>query len=127
MEIPSRHRVLQYALLITGVASPFLYVLTLLGKKDWGWDWDSDHNEYEVMLVAIYVILGVFLIIAARDPEKHLSLIWFTIASNVVHGGVMAVQAIIIPGQSGHIYRDVPALLIPAAALALLTPWRLTS
>jgi len=127
MEMPRRRWPLKIALIVFGAMSPFPYALTLLSQRDWGWDWDPHHDEYEWMLVAIYTILGVFLVIAHRDPEKHLSLIWFTITSNLVHGGVMAVEAINMPGQCGHLYRDVPALLIPAALLAILTPWRLTS
>ena len=38
--------------------------------------------------------LGVFLLIASRDPQAHRSLIWFTVWSSVVHGGIMAVQSV---------------------------------
>jgi hypothetical protein len=74
------------------------------------------------MLVGIYATLGVFLILTAREPHAHLSLIWFTVWSSVVHGGIMTVQALIRPGQLGHLVGDVPALFIVAAVLAVLTP-----
>ena len=73
------------------------------------------------MIVGIYATLGVFLIFAARDPLAHLSLIWFTIWSSVIHGGIMAVQAL-APNSHGHLVGDVPALLIVAIVLTLLTP-----
>jgi len=44
------------------------------------------------MIVGIYATLGVFLILTARDPLAHLSLIWFTVWSSVVHSGIMAVR-----------------------------------
>jgi hypothetical protein len=66
--------------------------------------------------------LGVFLLIASRNPLAHLSLIWFTVWSSVVHGGIMAVQAFLSPMHRGHLWGDVPALFVVAAALALLTP-----
>jgi hypothetical protein len=61
-------------------------------------------------------------LIASRNPLANLSLIWFTVWSSVVHAGIMAAQALAKPEQMGHLWGDVPALLIIAAALALLTP-----
>jgi hypothetical protein len=75
-----------------------------------------------MMIVGIYATLGVFLILAARDPLANLSLIWFTVWSSVVHGGIMAVQAVTQPAQTGHLAGDVPALFVIAVALAVLTP-----
>ena len=71
----------------------------------------------------IYATLGVFLTLAARDPLANLSLIWFTVWSSVVHGGIMTVQAFTQPAQRGHLAGDVPALFIVAASLAILTRW----
>ena len=79
------------------------------------------------MIIGIYATLGVFLIWASRDPEAHLSLIWFTVWSSVVHGGIMGVQAIVDPTERGHLLGDVPALFFVAIVLALLTPRRATS
>jgi hypothetical protein len=68
--------------------------------------------------------VGVLLILAARDPLANLSLIWFTVWSSAVHGGIMTVQAVTQPGQMGHLAGDVLALFIVAVALAILTPAR---
>ena len=76
------------------------------------------------MIMGIYATLGVFLFIAANAPRQHLSLIWFTVWSSVVHAGIMAVQSIIDPKHIGHLWGDVTALLIVAAVLAYLTPKR---
>lgn len=74
------------------------------------------------MLIGIYATLGIFLLWASRKPEAHLSLIWFTVWSSAVHGGIMAVQAVVEPAERGHLPGDVAALLLVAAVLALLTP-----
>lgn len=66
-----------------------------------GWTWHTGHSDYPMMIVGIYTTLGVFLIFAARDPLKHLSLIWFMVRSSVVHAGIMTVQAI-SPVNPGH-------------------------
>ena len=68
-----------------------------------------------------YVTLGLFLWNAARRPEANISLIWFTVCSSVVHAAVMAVQSF---GSShermGHLWGDVPALLLVAVVLSVL-------
>ena len=40
-----------------------------------GWTWHTGHSDYPLMIVGIYATLGVFLILAARNPLEHLSLI----------------------------------------------------
>jgi hypothetical protein len=74
------------------------------------------------MIVGVYATLGVFLIRAARNPLENLSLIWFTVWSSVVHGVIMAIQALADVDQRGHLVGDVPALFIIAVVLAVLTP-----
>jgi hypothetical protein len=87
-----------------------------------GWTWHVGHSDYPLMIVGIYATLGVFLIRAARDPLGNRSLIWFAVWSSVVHGGIMAAEALREPGQTGHLLGDVPALFLAAAVLAVLTP-----
>jgi hypothetical protein len=74
------------------------------------------------MILGIYATLGVFLIVASRNPLEHRSLIWFTVWSSVVHGGITAIQSVVMPQHMGHLWGDVSALLLVAAALAYLTP-----
>ena len=59
---------------------------------------------------------------ASRKPLAHLSLIWFTVWSSVVHAGIMAAQALANPEHVGHLWGDVPALFLVAGVLAFLTP-----
>jgi hypothetical protein len=114
---------LRYVLALFGATMAFgFYPLTILWPS--GWTWHTGQSDYLPMIVGIYATLGVFLLIAARDPLRHLNLIWFTVWSSVVHGGIMAVLALANPAHSGHLVGDVPALLIVAAVLAFLTPRR---
>src|SRR5689334_2718924 len=87
-----------------------------------GWTLHSGHSHYPAMILGVYATLGVFLLIASRDPLANLSLIWFTVWSSVVHAGIMAVQALSDPQFRGHLWGDVLALFVVAAVLALLTP-----
>ena len=62
---------------------------------------------------------GVFVLNAARNPVANLSLIWFTVASSVVHSAIMAVQSF-SDDHMGHLWGDVPALLLVAVVLSVL-------
>jgi len=66
-------------------------------------------------------VLGAYLIVAARNPSEHRSLISFTVWSSVVHAGIMAAQAITDGHEIGHLAGDVPALLLVAAVLWYLS------
>jgi len=111
---------LRVALIATGVACCALYPLGLVWPS--GWTWGHGHSHYLMMIVGVYVTLGVFLILAARDPQAHRSLIWFAIWSSAVHAAIMAVQSLGDPMERGHLIADVPALLIAAIVLAVLMP-----
>jgi hypothetical protein len=45
------------------------------------------------MMLSLYVTLGIFLLLAARNPSAHRSLIAFTAWSSFAHAGVMGTQA----------------------------------
>jgi len=97
-----------------------VYPLTIVWPSGWAWHL-SGHSVYLQMILGIYATLGVFLLLAVRDPLKHLSLIWFTVWSSIVHGGIMAAQSLVYPEHRGHLLGDVPALLLIAIVLAALT------
>jgi FtsH-binding integral membrane protein len=122
MTIEQRLSYLRIALTIAGIMCFCVYPLMLVWPS--GWTWHMGHSDYPMMIVGIYATLGVFLILAARDPMKHLSLIWFAVWSSVVHGLIMAFQAVVDVGQHGHFLGDVPALFLIAIVLAVLTPRR---
>jgi hypothetical protein len=115
-----RTPMLRVALIAVGIAFLLVYPLMVIWPS--GWAWQPSQHEYEQMIVGIYATLGLFLIRASRDPEAHLSLIWFTVWSSAVHGGIMAVQAVIDPMEHGHLPGDVAALFIVAGVLGALTP-----
>ena len=113
-------RYLKLALLVFGIVFLLVYPLMLIWPA--GWSWQPGQHEYEQMIIGIYATLGVFLLRASRQPDAHLSLIWFTVWSSVVHGGIMAVQASVDPMEHGHLPGDVAALFLVAVVLGALTP-----
>jgi hypothetical protein len=112
---------LRIALIIFGLIFVFgLYPMTLVWPS--GWAWGMGHSHYLMMIVGIYATLGIFLLIASRDPLANRSLIWFTVWSSIVHGAIMGVQSIEDTAEAGHLVGDVPALFLIAIVLAALMP-----
>jgi len=121
MELKNRkRRYLQIALVLIGIVFLLLYPLMQLWPS--GWVWLPRQYEYEQMMTGVYATLGVLLIRAARRPEAHLSLIWFTFWSSLIHGIIMATQAIIDLAERGHLVGDVAALFIAIVLIGWLTP-----
>jgi hypothetical protein len=122
MNTADRVKLLRVALVLVGLIFIVgVYPLTIVWPAGWAWHHEGQ-SLYLQMILGIYATLGVFLLMAARDPLANSSLIWFTVWSSVVHGGIMAVQAIQNPEHVGHLWGDVPALLIVAAVLGFLMP-----
>lgn len=116
-----RIKYLRLVVLVVGLIFLFgIYPLSIVWPS--GWSWHTGQSEYFPMILGIYATLGVFLIIASRDPLAHRSLIWFTVWSSVVHGGIMAAQSLVDAHHIGHLWGDVLALFVVAIALALFTP-----
>jgi hypothetical protein len=119
--MPDQNRYLRIALIVFGLIFTFaIYPLGIVWPS--GWTWGQGHSHYFMMIVGVYATLGVFLLIASRDPARHTSLIWFTVWSSVVHAVIMAVQSFTDSAERGHLIGDVPALLLVAIVLAALTP-----
>jgi hypothetical protein len=78
------------------------------------------------MMLSLYVTLGIFLLLAARNPSANRSLIGFTAWSSLAHAAVMGVQA----SQNVIERREllgVAALLIIGVALIVLAPAKRSS
>ena len=78
-------------------------------------------NRQDQMILAIYISLGVFLLIAARNPRQHRIFILFAGWSTLAHDGVMIVQGV----QYHDLRGDLPGYAIVALigiALIALTP-----
>jgi len=104
----NRKRILQVVLGIFGLLF-FAAVLALMQFNDPGKITDQ-------MLAAIYATLGVFLLLAIRNPSAHRSLIAFAGWSNLAHGTVMAIQAYrhLIPP------RDLLVAVLPISMIGII-------
>jgi hypothetical protein len=115
------YRLLQIALVAFGAVMICLYPLAVVWPSGWAWHPGATYqSDYFMMIVGLYATLGLFLWNAARRPQANISLIWFTVCSSVVHAAVMAVQSFGSGHHMGHLWGDVPALLLAAIVLSVL-------
>jgi peptidoglycan/LPS O-acetylase OafA/YrhL len=84
--------------------------------------WHQNQSMYTFdMMLSLYVALGVFLLIAARNPLANRSLIAFAAWSCFAHAAVMAVTAFSKGGYRGDVW-GVAVLVIIGVALIVLAP-----
>jgi hypothetical protein len=121
VSVESRLRVLRIAMIVVGLIFIFGVYPLMMSLWPSGWRWSPNQPQYEQMILGVYATLGVFLLLASRNPLANLGLIWFTVFSSLVHAAIMAWQALSIPGEHDHLLGDVPALIAVAAVLAILT------
>ena len=116
----TRRQCLQMSLIV--IALLFLSLFILMKIWPSGWVWMPRQIEYEQMMIGVYGTLGIFLLWASHSPENHLSLIWFTFWSSVVHGSIIGIQAIVDKTERAHLNGDVAALWIAVILLGVFTP-----
>jgi hypothetical protein len=76
----------------------------------------------EQMLGAVYATLGIFLLLALRNPSANRSLIAFTAWSSLVHAATMAAQAIRNMIPRADLLHAVLPLAIVGVVLMVLAP-----
>src|SRR5205085_1844307 len=107
-----RERALKLVLVLVGLLfSALFYPLMMFLRQE----------PALAMMLSLYVTLGIFLLLASRNPSANRSLIAFTAWSSFGHAGVMAVQAFrnLIP--RGELL-GVAALVVIGLALIVLAP-----
>jgi hypothetical protein len=109
-----RERVLKIVLVLFGLLflAGIIPVAMFLSSKN-----QSDAGV--PMLMSLYVVLGVFLLLAVRNPPSHRSLIAYAAWANLAHGAVMAVQTFEFPGVRDFKFGSITFLVIGAVLLTL--------
>jgi Family of unknown function (DUF6632) len=82
----------------------------------------ANRAEIGPMMLSLYITLGIFLLLATRNPSANRSLIAFTAWSSFAHGSVMTVQAFRDEGERGHLLLGVVLFGIIGVALLALAP-----
>ncbi|MGA2252561.1 DUF6632 domain-containing protein [Terracidiphilus sp.] len=104
-----RERILQIFLVAIGLLfTAFVYFLyTDLWQARW---LVEKHNETNPMFLSVFIVLGPFLILAARNPSANRSLILFTSLWNLGHATVMTIET--IQSWNRGIHRDFTDVII---------------
>ncbi len=74
------------------------------------------------MMLSIYVTLGVFLLLAARNPSAHHSLIAFAAWSSIAHAATMAVQSVGDVSERMHLLLGVAMFAAIGLILLVFAP-----
>ena len=77
------------------------------------------------MMLSLYVTLGVFLLLASRNPSVHRSLIAFAAWSSFAHAATMAVQSIGDVHERLHLLIGVAMFAVIGLALIVVSPAKL--
>ena len=83
--------------------------------------WDVLSKHVELMLEAVYLVWGVFMLKAAHTPMAHLSFLSFTLWANLVHGLLMIPQAMMV-GMMYKMGTDIAYCIVLAIGLWTLMP-----
>jgi uncharacterized protein DUF6632 len=113
----NRERALKVALVLVGLLfSAGIYPLTLSL-------WKMNQSDYgDDMMLSLYFALGIFLLMAVRNPPANSSLIAFAAWSSFAHGAVMAVLAFKLPSERAGFFGAVAVLVVIGVVLIALAP-----
>jgi hypothetical protein len=106
----NRERALKVVLVVVGLLfCAGVYPMILMAKQD----------PALAMMMSLYVTLGVFLLLASRDPSSHRSLIAFAAWSSFAHAGLMSIQALLDIIARRELIGSAVFILIGVALTAL--------
>ena len=107
-----RERILKVVLVVVGLLfCAAVYPLLLMVKEE----------PALAMMMSLYATLGIFLLLASRNPSAHRGLIAFTAWSSFAHASVMAVQAY-LGFIARHELLGVTTFVVIGVALIALAP-----
>jgi hypothetical protein len=105
-----RERALKIVLVLVGLLFSAAIYPVVTSVRD---GWQANKEDALPMMMSLYFTLGIFLLLAARNPTANRSVIAFAAWSSFAHGAVMAVMSV-------HLQKERSDLLIAAAVFAVI-------
>jgi hypothetical protein len=104
-----RERLTQIVLVIVGLLNlaVIYFLYTDLRHSSWLLE---QKNETEPMFLSFFIPVGVFLLIAARRPSEHRSMIALAAWWHISHGSVMAIQT--VEARIHGVHRDLTDVVV---------------
>ena len=117
-----RERLTQIVLVIVGLVNLSLIYFLYLDLRHSAWLL-VQKNETDPMFLSFFIPAGVFLLVAARRPSEHRSMIALVAWWNISHATVMAIQTVEAWSHSVHrSFTDVILFLVIGVVLLALLP-----
>ena len=117
-----RERLTQIVLVVVGLLNLSVIYFLYMDLRHSSWLLEQKKNEVEPMFLSFFIPVGVFLLLAARRPSEHRSMIVLAAWWNISHGVVMAIQT--VEARIHGVHRDftdvVVTIVIGIVLLALL-------
>lgn len=112
-----RERALQAVLIVVGLLF-FAAILPVIG----GLRDPVNSDTGDTMMMGLYCTLGIFLLLAVRNPSAHRSLIAFAAWSSFAHAAVMSTLGFEIPAQRSGFLGGSAVLVVIGVLLIALRP-----
>jgi hypothetical protein len=104
-----KERLTQIVLVIVGVIDLALIYFLYMDLQHSSWLLVRK-NECEPMFLSFFIPVGIFLLLAARRPPEHRSMIALAAWWNISHGVVMAIQT--VEARIHGVHRDFTDVVI---------------
>jgi peptidoglycan/LPS O-acetylase OafA/YrhL len=114
-----RERALKVVLVLVGLLFTAAIYPVVTTVRD---GWQANKEDALPMMMSLYFTLGIFLLLAARNPSANRSVIAFAAWSSFAHGAVMAVVAVRLPNERGDLLMAATVFGVIGAALIALAP-----
>jgi len=114
-----RERALKVVLVVLGlVFSAGIYPMVTSVRDGW----QANKEDALSMALSLYVTLGIFLLLAARNPSANRSVIAFAAWANIAHGAVMTVMAVHLPNEREDLLVAAAVFGVIGLVLIVLAP-----
>ena len=84
--------------------------------------WQANREDAEPMGLSLYVAMGIFLLVAARNPSANRGVITFAACLNIAHAAVMAVMAVHLPNEREGLLIAAAVFSVIGGVLIVLAP-----
>ena len=114
----NRERALKVVMVLVGL----LFVAAIYPVAMSLWHPSPSDDTGDTMMMSLYITLGVFLLVAARKPSAHRSLIAFAAWSSFAHATVMTILGFHMPSERVGFLIGSAVLVVIGVALLALAP-----
>ena len=110
-----RQRALRIVLVLVGLIFVAGIYPLITSVRD---GWQANKEDAMPMGISLYVMMGIFLLVAARNPAAHRGVIVFAGWLNIAHASVMTVMAVHLPNEredmliASAVFAGIGAMLI---------------